>query len=112
MIKLIIAAASFAGFAYIGWEFYKGYMAAGGYQITVFHRLVLATEGSAVILWSRFGTAVSLLISALANVADYFNLPGVGSALTTYLTPTTVSLLTAGLLIVSEMARRRTLNKD
>jgi hypothetical protein len=110
MFKLILALVSLAGFGYIALEFTKGYIAAGGYQVTAFHRFMLAAEGSATILWGRFVAAVSLIGLFLVNTADYFNLPGVAAIIPSYFTPQTVLLLMAAVSVVSEMARRRTLN--
>lgn len=96
-------------FSIAGWMIYtfiSNYLVTSGSRI---HRARIATEGSATILWARFSMVVGFLVAGLANIADYMNLPGIGDALHEYLTPATVSLVFAGAMIITELARRRSL---
>lgn len=105
-VKLVIALVALAGVGYIVYTFLQTYLTTSGSR---WDRILQSTHNSAVILWARFSTAVSLLVAALAMGADYINLPGVGDALKMWMTPQVVSLVFAGAMIVSELARRRTL---
>lgn len=90
--------------AYVIFTFLSGYLKYSG---TRWQRAKLAFEGSATILWARFVMLVSFLGAFAVNAADYFNLPGVAEVMHEIFQPTVVLLITAGVSIISELARRR-----
>lgn len=105
-IRLVIAIVSFGCVGWLIYDFLTAYLKASGSRWT---RFEIAFWGSMTIAWQRFGMVVSFVVMGLANLVDYLNLPGVGDALHSYMTPTTVALVFAGFTIISELARRRTL---
>jgi hypothetical protein len=97
---------SLAGVGYVVYDFIQHYLSYSGDRYT---RFLYAFKSSYTLIWSRFVVFVGLAVNILVGLADYANLPGVGAAISNYLTPTTVSLLMVGIAVVTEFARRRTL---
>jgi len=74
-------------------------------------RTIEAGKGSATILWARFVIAVAAGVDGLSYLASVLGAPGVAEKLPSILKPEYVALLTVGIAVVAELARRRTLNK-
>lgn len=106
IVRLVIGLASFGVVGWLTYDFLTSYLHASGSRWT---RFQIAFKGSMTIAWQRFVMAVTFMTSGLVELADYFNLPGVGDALRQYLTPSTVMIMMAAVAIVSEFTRRRTL---
>src|ERR1700676_2038445 len=105
-IRLLFAILGLAGFGYIVYEFMVSYLDASG---TRSMRAWIPFRASVTIIWARFVAAVSLLILGIVNLTAYLNFPEVSNAISLYLTPTSVALLAAGIAIVTEVARNRSL---
>ena len=101
-----MAVIAFAGFGWITYSFISSYLESSGDRWT---RFLFAFRYSYTILWARFTMAVGFATAFLVNAADYFNLPGVSDVLQQYMTPTTVSMVGVAIMIVTEIARRRSL---
>lgn len=104
-VRLVIGLASLGVVGWLTYDFLETYLHTSGSRAT---RALIALKGSSTIAWQRFVMVISFASTALVELADYFNLPGVGDALKAFLTPSTVLLLTASIAIVSEFCRRRT----
>lgn len=68
--------------------------------------------GSVTILWARFLTLVGMLLSVLGLVADLAGAPGIQENITALLEPKYIPYYLIAISLISEMARRRTLNRD
>ena len=92
---------------YFIYDLVVNYRATAG---SVWHKLVASAEGSATILWARFTVIVTAATGCLVQVANFINAPSVASAITTYLTPSTVAAIMVATAVITEWARRRTLD--
>ena len=102
--RLIVIVISLAGIGWILFDFIKSYLGASGSRWT---RILFAFEFSATILWARFVLLVGLAAAGLSSLAGFLGLPEVSAAFNNYMTPTNVSLLVAGIAVVTELCRRR-----
>jgi hypothetical protein len=67
---------------------------------------------SATILWARLVGFGGIVIAALGTMADLFELPGIKESVQALLDPRHVPYYIIAFALVTELARRRTLNKD
>lgn len=67
---------------------------------------------SVTIVWARLVGLGGLLIAALGTIADLFELPGIKESIQALLDPRHVPYYIIAFALVTELARRRTLNKD
>lgn len=105
-IRLVIGLASLGIVAWLAYDFLTVYLSTSGSRMS---RALIAFKGSVTIAWQRFVMAIAFAVNGIAQLADYFNLPGVGDALRAYMTPSTMLLVIAGVTIISEYSRKRTL---
>ena len=82
----------------------------GAKGATLWQRLIAAGKGSITITWARFCAVVACLSGSLGDIADYFNAPGVGDNIRALLQPQTVAIVSLIAALITEIARRRTLN--
>jgi len=78
---------------------------------TTWQRLLKAAQDSATILWSKFAIAVSMGVGGVVSIADTLGEPQIGAAVQKYLTPQIASGILVAAMVVSVMARKRTLGK-
>lgn len=104
--KIVIGLLALAGIAWIVYDFAKNYLSYSGSRWT---RFLYAFDASLTIIWSRFVIVISLISTSLASFAGYLGLPEVQSAFNAYLTAQNAALLIAGIAVVTEICRRRTL---
>lgn len=76
---------------------------------TVWQRLLAAGKGTATILWARFAMIVTGISDALVALATFLNEPGVAPQIQAVLQPQYVAAFVIGTLVITEIARRRTL---
>lgn len=67
---------------------------------------------SATILWARLVGLGGLVFAVLGSIADVFELPGIRESIQALLDPRHMPYYIIALALVTELARRRTLNKD
>jgi len=67
---------------------------------------------SATIVWARLVGFGGLVIAVLGSIADLFELPGIKESIQALLDPRHVPYYIIAFALVTELARRRTLNKD
>lgn len=106
MIHTLIVLAILAIAGYFAFELVIEYKHATG---TIWQRLIAAGKGSATILWSRFVAVVTAGSVGLAELAEWLNAPGLKDAIQAYLKPDYVAAFTLFVVIITEVARRRTL---
>ena len=87
-------------------DFIVGYANATG---TFWDRALTAGKGSATILWQRLVIFTSGLSALLVELATYFNVPQIDSAIQAVLKPQYIGFFTIAVAVVTEFARRRTL---
>ena len=104
ILNLILLAA----LLYVVVDFLRSFRAAAG---TVWQRLLATGKQSATILWQRFTIAVVSFADAIVWLADLLNAPGVAEPIKSVLQPQYVAAFVMAVAIISELARRRTLEK-
>lgn len=67
---------------------------------------------SATILWARLVGLGGLIFAVLGALADLFELPGIKESIQSLLDPRHVPYYIIAFALVTELARRRTLDKD
>jgi hypothetical protein len=67
---------------------------------------------SATILWARLVGFGGLVIAILGSIADLFELPGIKESIQALLDPRHVPYYIIAFALITELARRRTLNRD
>jgi hypothetical protein len=97
----------FAIVLYVVLDFVRSYAGAAGRW---WERVWVAGKQSATILWARFTVAVAGFAEVLVFVADVLGAPGVVEHIRAVLAPEHVSIMLVAVALVSEFARRRTLN--
>jgi hypothetical protein len=102
-MDIIITIAALAITAYFVFDVVRAYRAAIG---TLWQRCAAAAKGAAASLWTGFTVAVTLLINALAQLANFVNAPSVASALTTYGKPSVVAAVMIASAVILEYAKR------
>ncbi len=103
---LVIDLAIAAVVLYFIYDFVTTYYATTG---GVWQRLLATGKQSVTILWSRFVVVVSGLSGGLVLLADYLDAPGVADAIKSVVQPQYMIIVTVGIPLISEFARRRTL---
>ncbi len=93
--------------AFFVYQFIKEYREATG---TVWERSVEACKDSATLLWARFVALVGFIAAYMADLANILGAPGVASAIQTYADPKVVGFVMIAIAIVTELARRRTMD--
>lgn len=76
-----------------------------------FDRILAAAKGSATILWARFSAIVGAVAGLLIGVADYMQMPEVKEWITKWFTAEHTALVIVLIAIITEWARRRTLDE-
>lgn len=109
MFGLIFNAAVLVLAAFVIYTLGSGFRAATG---TVWERLLAAAQGSATILWARFSMLVGALATVLVEAADWLNAPGVADGIKAVMQPSYVAFFIIAMAVMSELARRRTLNPE
>ena len=99
----IVSYAALAITAYFVFDLVRVYRAAIG---TTWQRCVTAAKGAAASLWTGFTVGVTLVISGLAQLADFANAPSVAGALTTYGKPSVVAAIMIASAVILEYAKR------
>jgi hypothetical protein len=74
---------------------------------SVWQRLFSAVAVAASSVWTGLTVGASVLITALAQVADFVNAPGVASALQTYAKPSVVAAIFIASAMILEFVKRR-----
>jgi len=105
---LVINLVLFALLLFVVFDSIRAWRSSSG---TLWQRLLAIGKQSATVLWSRFCILVAVLADALIQLADFVGSPGVAGAIQQYLKPSTVAAIMVAVAVISEWARRRTLNK-
>lgn len=108
-MRMLVTAALIALVAFLAYDFVSEYRAAVG---SAWERAIAAGKGSATILWARLTMLVAALSDLLTQAADWLNAPGVADGIRSVLKPEYVAVFVVGLALVTELARRRSLNRD
>lgn len=93
--------------AFFIYQFVKEYREATG---SIWERAVEACKDSATILWARFVAIVGAVALYLGDIANVLGAPGVSSAIQTYADPKVVGMVMIGVAVITEIARRRTID--
>lgn len=109
MVNLLLLTIFLVIFVVLAWTFWRALRdpSAG----SLWEKMLAAGRGSASILWARFVMALGALFGALANYADLAQLPAIQDLMRVLLTPQTFGIAVALISLVSEIARRRTLDQ-
>ena len=94
--------------AWILYTFIYSYLTETG---TFWQRTLKACKDSATIVWAKLVIIVGMLVASLDKVAVALGDPSLVSQFQQYLTPTTVGITTAIIMVLSIWARLRTLGK-
>lgn len=76
---------------------------------TWWERLLKAARDSATILWAKFGIAVGAMVSGAVTLSDAAGDPQIGTAIQKYLTPDVAGGILVAAMVVTVIARKRTL---
>jgi hypothetical protein len=106
---LIIAFVAVAAAAFIIFDAYRVYKSTPGTNwLTAFH-------DSATVALARIGSLGSALFAAVVSISSYLGDPGIADAVKntiSVINPALIPFLPLPILVLSEFARRRTLNKE
>lgn len=108
MVKLVVAAAFAAVLVYTLWDIFKGYWQGGN---TPAERLKSAFRKSATVLVARVAQLAFGGLGFAASAAELLGASGAATSLQGVIPPDYAPYFTAGVAFLSEMARRRTLEK-
>lgn len=103
---MILAFVMLAVAATLGGLFYRAYRATPG---SAWDRALAAAHGSATILWARLVAFISAAATSFAGFAEILGAPAVSDAIRAALTPEYVGPVMIAMALISEWARRRTL---
>lgn len=78
----------------------------------VLYRLLASGRNSATLLWNKLCVVGGALVGLLAAVAQVADAPEVSSAIHTYFTPEVAAGVLVAVLVVSNLARVRTLPRE
>ena len=108
MHKMILVAA-LAAIGWLAFYFVKAYLGTPG---SLWQRALAGARGSATVLWARFCMALGALAATLSSLADLLDAPGLKDAVQGALgDPKWVALFIVATAVVTELARRRTLDR-
>jgi len=107
-MSFVIPAIFLAIFAYYGVTMFLGYRAATG---TTWQRLLSAGKDSATKLWAKLVGIVATILGFVSSGADYLNAPQVSAAIQQYAKPQWVAGIMLAVMVITELARNRTLDK-